>query len=235
MQIEPNIQDIVIGQAKPKENIIRNIEIDFQNHLLMIKNIAKYHNENYLFTKQIELVSQLLLLYFTGDINFMMKYEEMTEQKGSLNKGLMIVGDIGTGKSELFSIFRMYSTQVNRLNGFKSYTSGEIVDNLNIVGKAYFQQFSHNYQAQGQAKPITCYVDDIGSRNETVMHYGSKYNAMEEFLNIRYEVYKRYRKLTHLSTNLYPSEIKEIYGNRIENRMKEMFNIIELKGESFRK
>ena len=230
-----HIEAIINGTAKPKENIIKRVIIDLDQHLEMIKNIAKYHNGDYSFTDQIKSSSKLLLLYFTGNPKFSEACESFSGNKGSLNKGLMLVGDIGTGKTELFNIFKMYSNQVNRANGFKYYSSGEIVDNLNIIGKEYLLQFSSNEKEDGIPKPITCYVDDIGSRSETIMHYGSKYNAMEEFLNIRYEVFRRHRKLTHISTNLYPSDIKQIYGARIENRMKEMFNIIELKGKSFRK
>ena len=111
-----------------------------------------------------------------------------------------------------------------------NHTGQDIIDNVSINGVEFLEKFNHNYD-----RPITCYIDDIASRNEKIKYYGTEVNVMEQLLSIRYNAFCRYRKLTHISSNLYPNDFKNIYDIRTIDRMKEMFNIIELKGGSWRK
>ena len=177
----------------------------------------------------------LFLAYFSGQENIISEFNKNNKKEISLKKGIFLVGDIGSGKSLIFEIFKIYTSKILHKNSFHQYQAGDIIDNLNIKGKVYFDKFSYNRSSNNIPNPITCYIDDVASRNEIVNYYGSVYNSMQELLTIRYNIYSKYRKLTHLSTNIFPQQLKEIYGIRVIDRMKEMFNLIELKGESFRK
>lgn len=62
---------------------------------------------------------------------------------------------------------------------------------------------------------------------------------MEEILTARYESFLKYNTITHATTNfIFDSTgtrpFKQLYGERVEDRMKEMFNEITFKGESKR-
>jgi DNA replication protein DnaC len=58
---------------------------------------------------------------------------------------------------------------------------------------------------------------------------------MAEILTDRYDMFIRHKMKTHITTNLTFQQIKESYGGRFYDRMKEMFNVISLTGKSLRK
>lgn len=208
------------GLKQPEESIIKQIEINWPQHAAGVVNIAKSIQPNFEITEENQFVLKELLLYFSGNKNF----------NGSLNKGLFLVGPVGTGKSLFMNVFKKYTSEILKANSFRVYQTSNIIDSVNISGAEYLELFNDNYN-----NPITCYIDDISSQNEEVKHFGTSYNVIEQLLSIRYYVYSRYKKLTHISTNKYPKEMVKIYDKRIVDRMREMFNIIELKGKSFRK
>lgn len=215
------LREIFYSELEPNDdNIIKTVEINWNQHSFGIINIAKSIEPDFVINETNKDTLKQLLLYFSGSSKF----------DGSLRKGIMLIGSVGTGKSLLFRVFKEYTSQIIRLNSFQYHTSQEIIDNVNVKGVEYMDLFNHNYD-----NPITCYIDDIASRNEVIKYYGTEVNVMEQLLSIRYNIYSRYRKLTHVTSNKYPSDFKELYDDRIVDRMKEMFNIIELTGESFRK
>jgi DNA replication protein DnaC len=216
-----SLREIFYSGLEPNDdNIIKTVEINWNQHSSGILNIAKSIEPDFLINENNKNLLKQLLLYFTGSDDF----------EGSLKKGIMLIGGVGTGKSLLFRIFKEYTSQIIRINSFQYHTGQEIVDNVNVKGVEYMDLFNHNFD-----NPIVCYIDDIASRNEIIKYYGTEVNVMEQLLSIRYNVYSKYRKLTHVTSNKYPSDFKELYDDRIVDRMKEMFNIIELTGESFRK
>jgi len=215
------IKDIFYNGMNPvNENLIRTIIIDWSEHSKGILNIARNLEPNFEVTEDNKAILKQLLLYFTGS----------KESHLDLNKGLFLVGGIGTGKSLLFDVFKIYTAEILRINSFQYHFANEIINNVNINGIEKLELYNFN-----NGFPITCYIDDIASKTEKIKHYGTEINVIEQLLNIRYQVFNRFRKLTHISSNKYPAEMKEIYDLRIVDRFKEMFNIIEINGKSFRK
>lgn len=235
MNIKKIITEIKKDNLLVSPNIIIKLNIDIDKHFELLKEIAKYVKSDYLFTENINQILKLLLLYFAGQEEFISMYNKIYEREGTLQKGILLIGSVGSGKSLIFEIFKLYTSRILHKNSYQIFQSNDIIDGLNIQGKIYFNKFSYNRSNNNTLCPITCYIDDIGSRNEIVNYYGSEYNTIQELITIRYNIFTKYRKLTHLSTNLYPNKLKEIYGERLIDRMREMFNIIELNGTSFRK
>lgn len=216
-----NIKDIFYDGFEPSDdNIIRPVRINWTQHSIGIQNIAKSFEPDFVINEANKEVLKQLLLYFSGSNYF----------NGSLKKGIMLIGAVGTGKSLLFQVFKKYTAEILRINSFQYHTGQDIVDNVSIKGVEYLELYNHNY-----GNPITCYIDDIASRNEVIKYYGTDVNVMEQLLSIRYNIYSKYKKLTHITSNKYPEDFKKIYEERVIDRMKEMFNIIELNGNSFRK
>lgn len=205
-------------------NIIKKVNIEWDVHAKLVFQIAKALEPNYIIDDNNKEIFKQLLLYFTGNDDF----------NGSLKKGIMLVGDTGTGKSLIFRIFKQYTMHVLRKNSFQLHTCIDIIDNVNVSGISYLDIFSHNKQGN-KPYPITCYIDDIASKNEKVKHYGTDINVIEQLLSLRYNVFEKYNKLTHVTTNLFPKQLKNVYDDRITSRMSEMFNVIELKGKDYRK
>lgn len=208
------------GINTARQSIINPVSVNFNRHVFGIHNLAMYYEPNFKITQNNKLILRNLLMYFSG--NDASEYD--------LSKGLAIIGVPGTGKSLLLRIFKTYTSEVLQKNSFQVYTAHEVIDNVNTSGVEYLEKFGTSIE-----KPITCYIDDLAASKEKIQHYGTQINVEEKLLSMRYNVYERYRKLTHITTNKYPAEFLELYNDRIADRMNEMFNFIELKGESFRK
>ena len=214
----------------PGSSIIKPINIDWTYHSVGVLNIAKHLEPDYKLRDDNRPIMRLMLQYFSGSEGFINGMDRLYGVPGDLSKGLILMGGVGTGKTLLFEIFKLYTSKILGVNSFRRYNAVEVVENVSTSGMSYLELFNSN-----NGNPITCYIDDILATNETVKHYGTDISVLRELINFRYLVYKNYNKLTHLSSNKYPGEFKEAYGDRIYDRMKEMLNFIELPGESYRK
>lgn len=138
-----------------------------------------------------------------------------TELNYSLKKGLLIRGVSGIGKTYLVTCVKD-----NKFKPISIYSMIDISDEVREYG---------GFQTKGKV----VYLDDVGSE-ETVNHYGSKINWFKEFLESYYLNSTDFSRLI-LSTNCNFDQIQEKYGFRVRSRMKEMFNIIDVKGKDLRK
>lgn len=222
-------------QEQPnRPNIIKTVTGNIHFYKSEVIRIAKDLEQNFTLTEKNKLIISLLFSYYTGSNSFPALMKEITGIQGSLNKGNMLVGGIGTGKTLLFDIFKEFTKTTINANSFQKVEAIDIINEITVNGAVEFSKFSHN-KVNGMPAPITFYIDDIASKNENVKHFGTDHNVIEELLLLRYNVFKRYGTLTHTSTNIYPAQMNIIYDMRLIDRMKEMFNIIELDGPSWRK
>lgn len=76
------------------------------------------------------------------------------------------------------------------------------------------------------------FIDDVGTEQVEINNFGTKELPIYEIFNRRY-LDRRF--LMFITTNLKPSQMEERYGDRVRDRIKEMFNVIQIKGESRRK
>ena len=131
-------------------------------------------------------------------------------------KGLFLYGPNGTGKTTAMQPY------------IKSKWNGSSIDINMLVqqkGRGYLQRYSIH----------DMYIDDLGREDSTVSSYSDKdIKVMHDLIFIRYQAFKQgYR--THFSSNLGFSELQEKYGVAITDRIKEMCDVVEFKGESLRK
>lgn len=231
-----NIKDIFFGSEFDKitDSQIKEIKINWSEHEPIITRISRNIEPNFKVTEHNSDTLKLLLMYFTRNPAFITKLKDISGIEGSFKKGIMLIGAVGTGKSLMFRIFKEYTKVILGTNSFQMHTAIDIIDNVNVSGIEYLDKYSHNFNEK-KPYPIRCYIDDIAAKNEIIQHYGTKVNVIEQLLSLRYNLQQRYGTLTHASSNKYPNEFRALYDDRIADRMKEMFNIIELKGESFRK
>ncbi len=152
--------------------------------------------------------------------------DEFTAQYG-LNKGIMLLGGIGSGKTVLMrgmvDILMVFDIKVHLLPTYV------LTENYGRDGVNAFGRINHaNNDVYPGAGIIV--LDDLGAEG-IASHYGQPINVVAEVLLRRYDNHA----LTFGTSNLDQKSIRRFYGERVWSRMKEMFNFIELKGEDRRK
>lgn len=160
---------------------------------------------------------------------------ELEKLGGKSHKGIYLYGDIGTGKSYLFEILeKIYLKTKNSKLRFKKTNTISLIDcvraelsrssKLSINDESLYTRYTYG----------TVYFDDLGA--ETVInHFGNQIDVMSDILQLRYSHLNRTNCRTFISSNLCPKQVKERYGERLYDRLYEMFNFIELEGKTRRK
>lgn len=152
--------------------------------------------------------------------------------KFDLSKGLFLVGHIGNGKT---SLMRFFST--NQLYGFRIERMLDITGDYKSLGESAVKTYSNNVKASQNLYGLEQYgycFDDVGTEEIPAKHYGESKNVFAEILLSRYDNHLTPFNSTHATTNKDLTEIENIYGSRVYDRMKEMFNIVVFDHESFR-
>ena len=140
-----------------------------------------------------------------------------TELGYSLSKGLLFRGPCGLGKS---FVPKMLSN--NQLSPIKILSMLDICDEVKGTGEFNVGGF-HILK-----------LDDVGTEQNEVKYYGTVINWFKEFMEKFYlHNPSQYNKLV-FSTNCSFAELQDKYGFRFRDRIKEMFNIIKVEGESLR-
>lgn len=133
-------------------------------------------------------------------------------------KGLLIRGPSDTGKTHL-----VRCVEDNGLNPINSLSMLDITERVKVDGK---------YEIENKGKKII-YLDDVGTEEAMVKHYGTTNLWFKVFIETVYHKTKCFNHLI-LSTNLNFKDIEAQYGFRVASRMREMFNVIDMKGGGYR-
>jgi len=158
-------------------------------------------------------------------LTWFLQNEKQAQQFGiNLNKGILLTGPIGCGKTSLMSLMRVLVPQQQRF-GIKScreITFNFIKDGYDIIQR--YSSYAYN-NTTNPPQPHTHCFDDLGAES-TLKYYGNQCNVMGEILLSRYDHFINNHMVTHATTNLSASELEDYYGNRVRSRMREMFNLI---------
>lgn len=138
----------------------------------------------------------------------------------SLNKGILLSGPVGCGKTSLINIMKhltpiehKFSVKPCREISFEFIQEGYEIIHKYSKGKLY------------QSDPKTICFDDLGIENN-LKYFGNECNVMAEILLSRYELFTAKKIQTHITTNLSATEIENQYGNRVRSRLRELCNLI---------
>lgn len=178
-------------------------------------------------------IFDLLCMYFSLDKDFPATAINMGIKNPSLDKGILLFGGYGSGKTWMMQLFEKNKSQcyvtINAKNIADKYevSGGENSELINPITNPV-NDAEHFYQ------PYTgiC-IDDIGTE-DVKNNYGNKKNVIGDLIELKYAKGKCGR-LLHGTTNLTAKELNEFYGDRIISRMREVFNIIHLPGSDRRK
>jgi DNA replication protein DnaC len=153
----------------------------------------------------------------------------------SLKKGICLTGPSGVGKTHLMNFFcknpkasYLLATCRDVAEKFRNKWEYEGITTLEYYSST---PFAAHPQPYNQPMMGFCF-GDLGTE-EDKNDYGNKMNVIDEIFFKRYESGVPIH-MTHFTTNLNAAEIKERYGVRFYDRLKETCNWIVLNGESFR-
>lgn len=144
-----------------------------------------------------------------------------SEMNIDLNKGILLSGPIGCGKTTLFKLMRKIPSE--RKN-FMMISTRQVVSEFMQSGFEVLETYSRGSLYNDNRIPKNWCFDDLGTE-ATSKYFGNDCNVMGEILLTRYDLFKEKGIITHLTTNLTAGEIESMYGNRLRSRMREMFNL----------
>ncbi len=136
------------------------------------------------------------------------------EFEGDLNKGILLIGNIGNGKTVLMESF----IDVFNETSDKIITSIHAKDIALILAK----------KDVGYLNKRPLFIDDIGKEQETIKNFGTVIHPLEDVINERYKNFG----LTFGTSNFKLEDMP--YSKHMIDRMKQMFNIMTLPGNSRR-
>lgn len=161
-------------------------------------------------------IFETLCMYFSNDPAFELSGEY------SFEKGIILNGPIGCGKTELMRLF-----SINSFRPFQVTPCRRIADLYQNEGVTALNRFSellpvYPQRNLGFAEIGHCF-DDLGTEDDK-KNFGNQLNVMQEIIYRLYD--NRLIGYSHMTTNLGGDEIDAMYGTRIRSRMREMYNQI---------
>lgn len=151
-------------------------------------------------------------------------------------KGILFMGPVGVGKTTILRKLAQNHSKIcwghprcpdYNYNGIRVFNAKSL--NARSVNQVYEHSGSSGLSV---LKSHDMFLDDIGSEQTFVNHYGIKISPVEEILFDRNDN-KSIR--TFVTTNLNLERLSEVYGDRMADRWNEMFNLVVIEGESYRK
>lgn len=180
-----------------------------------------------------------IINYFAKDEDFynssnLIKKVGNSELKPNFNKGLLIIGNYGNGKTTVIRALSMMFEHFQMPMRFRSVNAHDIVTNYETLNSPGDKDlFFERYKCAG------LHIDDV-KKEEKASNYG-KVDIIRSILEKRYDSGSKtfltcnYRE-GDASENVADGlmEFGEKYGEHIYDRLFEMFNIIQFTGSSFR-
>lgn len=179
-------------------------------------------------------VFELLCYFFSNDRQFISLASNLGLKHASLEKGIILAGNCGVGKTWLMKLFSKNQRQIFFLRNAKEIANQfekkgqESVDEYTELFKNPFNDPDSFYQTYAGL----C-IDDLGTEDIKV-NYGNKKSVIGDLIEQRYDK-KNMGIMFHATTNLTSQQLNDYYGGRIVSRLREVTNFIELKGNDRRK
>jgi DNA replication protein DnaC len=154
-------------------------------------------------------------------IAYFLKDEPTCFQYGiNLNKGILLTGPIGCGKTSLMNLMKYLAPTEQKffLKPCRDISFEFIQDGYQVIHK-------YSNGNLDQSGPRSYCFDDLGTENN-LKYFGNECNVMTEILLSRYDLFISKKLKTHITTNLSATEIEKHYGNRVRSRLRELCNLI---------
>lgn len=220
--------------AENRKKLTGNNWSYMQTRDYMLYRAGSLFNGQFVLDKHNRVVFDLLCYYFSNEKTFFTIAQDLGVVGASLDKGILLAGNYGTGKSWLMSLFRKNNRRVYHVEQAKDlaklYKNGgdEAVSKYQNKYKNAFNDPTVFYQEYA----ALC-IEDMGAE-DIKGNYGDKSNVIGDIIEGRY-VNNCLQGWFHGTTNLTAKELTEFYSPRVASRLRESVNLIELGGPDRRK
>ena len=111
----------------------------------------------------------------------------------------------------------------------------KIFDKKDWTNDVLLYNIDQNMYGVNYARPVHILINEFAYQYD-IKNYGTDVKQfIEAFIMKRYDIFQSHGKLLHVTMNFGGKELRKNFHDRIVDRFREMFNVIELPGESFRK
>ena len=203
--------DYQLGKLRNQE-----IQYDFKKMLIYLDAKGKLlFGKKFKIYKEDQSTLYKLCSYFIRDRELCKKFDL------DIEKGLLISGPVGCGKTSLMKLLKY---MVPHQRPYEMIPSRNVVFSFNHLGYKTIEDYGNS--------SFFCF-DDLGVEPPG-RFYGKDCNVIGEVLLSRYELFldSKCKIKTHATTNLNAQELEERYGNRVRSRMRELFNLVAFDKES---
>lgn len=194
--------------------------------------LLSHHGKKFIVDEHNRDVLKFLMLYFN---NSPLALNVFPDAHFSLDKNIMLVGPVGTGKTLIMDVMKMYLSLIHSPLEYKVFSQTQMLNYFKLHNNIDFFTFNTTDSRAFEGKPFHVCLNDIGLKTQKFYSNDTEL-IIEEFLYARYEIWEQQYKRTHITTNLDSKDIEELFNdghNRLSDRFK-MFNVIPVLGESRR-
>ena len=227
-----NINELV-NNANERKALLNQTTDPKKLFLLFQSKFQEIENEKFICTEENKALVYTLIYFFQKKDNF--KNSSLLFQhplsSTNLNKGLVIVGGFGCGKTSILRVFQQIINESNQVN-LKFTTTVDSVSKFESMEDENMHDFKESlYKGH-------LIIDDLLAEKQA-----SRYGKSELFEEVLFQRLEN-KKMNSIITMNYDSEhpndmeyaINKLsrYGGRVFDRILGNFNFIELHGKSFR-
>lgn len=173
-----------------------------------------------LYGKRFQIIESDLPVIYKLIAYFLKDEQAAFQHKLDFNKGVLLIGPVGCGKTSLMNIMKFLTPIEHKflIKPCRDISFEFIHDGYEIIHK-----YSKGKLYQSDPK-IYCF-DDLGTENN-LKYFGNECNVMAEIVLSRYDIFVSKKIPTHITSNLSASEIETHYGLRVRSRLRELCNLI---------
>lgn len=208
-------------------------DYDTDHALRVVEAIGRVRNPRFVIDSENRFAYENFIKWCHGDSS-MRAIDPISgkEIRGDLRRGIYIAGNTGTGKSWCLEIMLLYA----QASGFEIQFSGETNRPLFWAIKRA-DEICQEYVKSGDTQPYKQMqilgIQDFGQEQNETLYMGNRQNVLGQILEYRGDMSD---KLTLITSNLRISSetLRSVYGDRVQSRLVEMCNYLEIKGKDRR-